>query len=437
MAEIPDLSYAIGLEPAAAIRYFEQKGHRISWNWQDTWQEANARAFTVAKVAKLDVLSDIRGAVSQALKEGKTERWFENQLTPVLQAKGWWGRQTVVDGSGAESVVQLGSPRRLQTIYRTNLSTAYMAGRYEQLVKNASSRPYFQYVAVLDRKTRPSHAAMHGRVFAWDDPIWSTHWPPCAFNCRCRVRALSERNVRDRGLEVEGSEGRLINKTLPDAGFDRMTGKVYPAEVTGIRLMGLDGKKVTFAPDPGWNYNPARAAYQPDLDRYPEETARQYIEGVLTGPEFSRWISIWQRSTRDAVAAAPGRSARQVGAELARANRRGGMEYPVAVLREVDRQTLGTESQTVLLSTGTLIEHLAAHPEIGLAQYRLLPKLMDQGEIYRQGDERIILLAQDERLFRAVVKVDDKKRRLYLLTLFETNQKDADRQVRKRYERIR
>lgn len=35
------------------------------------WQEAHARAFTVAKVTRLDILEDIRGALQQAVDEGK------------------------------------------------------------------------------------------------------------------------------------------------------------------------------------------------------------------------------------------------------------------------------------------------------------------------------------------------------------------------------
>lgn len=35
------------------------------------WQDAHARAFTVAKVTRLDILEDIRGTLQQAVDEGK------------------------------------------------------------------------------------------------------------------------------------------------------------------------------------------------------------------------------------------------------------------------------------------------------------------------------------------------------------------------------
>ena len=80
----PDLSYALGLTPVEAVQYFRAKGIAVTENWHELWQEAHARAFTVAGVAKRDLLQDIRGAVDTAIKEGRTERWFLNELAQIL-----------------------------------------------------------------------------------------------------------------------------------------------------------------------------------------------------------------------------------------------------------------------------------------------------------------------------------------------------------------
>ena len=42
--------------PADAIAYLQSKGLRITFNWQEMLDEAHARAFTVAKAMRLDVL---------------------------------------------------------------------------------------------------------------------------------------------------------------------------------------------------------------------------------------------------------------------------------------------------------------------------------------------------------------------------------------------
>lgn len=58
------------------------------------WQEAHARAFTVAKVTRLDILEDIRGALQQAVDEGKTDRWFRQELEPALKPEDGGDRVT-------------------------------------------------------------------------------------------------------------------------------------------------------------------------------------------------------------------------------------------------------------------------------------------------------------------------------------------------------
>ena len=123
------LQALFGMSPEEAIAYLEGKGLRITFNWNEMLDEAHARAFTVAKVMRLDVLQDIRNGLLDALNTGKTLRQFEKVLTPLLQSKGWWDKQIVVDGQGQAQEVQLGNPRRLKTIYQTNLQSAYMAGR--------------------------------------------------------------------------------------------------------------------------------------------------------------------------------------------------------------------------------------------------------------------------------------------------------------------
>ena len=172
-----DLAFAATLEPAAAIAYLRAKGLGVSWDWHDTWEAAHARAFVVAKAAKLDVLSTLREAVDAALAKGQTRRQFVRELEPKLRALGWWGRRVVTAPDGKDVEVQLGSPRRLRTIYDTNLRTAYAASRFRAQAANARSRPYWQYTSMRDDRTRPSHRAMDGRVYRHDDPIWRTHYP--------------------------------------------------------------------------------------------------------------------------------------------------------------------------------------------------------------------------------------------------------------------
>ena len=257
------LSYALGLPPKDAISYLESKGAQITFDWKEVWQNAQAKAFTVAGVARLDVLEDIRGALKTALAEGKTQKWFAQQLEPVLRAKGWWGKRMETGADGKSRVVKMGSPARLNLIYRQNMQTAYMAGRYKQMLENADNRPWWRYVAVLDQRTRPAHRLLNGRTFRFDDPFWSSHYPPNGWGCRCRVQALSDVGLEREGQVVELGQDRMVTREVELV--DRRTGEATMRQVTGYKI-GPATDAPTVWTDPGFSYNPGQAAYGLDME---------------------------------------------------------------------------------------------------------------------------------------------------------------------------
>jgi SPP1 gp7 family putative phage head morphogenesis protein len=250
-----DLKAMFGMEPENAVAFMKSKGYAITWNWQEMLDQAHDQAFTVAKAMNLDLLSDIRGALETALQDGQTLTQFIKALQPTLESQGWWGKQVIVDSNGGAEMVQLGSPRRLKTIYQTNLQSAYMAGRKASMEETTDTHPYWMYIAILDGKTRPSHRALHGQVFRHDDPIWAAIFPPNGFNCRCRVVALSEAALKRRGLKVVSSEGHMFTEAV-ETGIDKRTGEIRTAPVTGIRTTDAAGKAITFRTDPGFNHAP-------------------------------------------------------------------------------------------------------------------------------------------------------------------------------------
>lgn len=253
-----DLRAVFGMQPAAAIQYLERKGFAITWNWHDVDAATHARAFTVARAARLDVLQDIRDALVENLESGQTLRDFQRNLRPTLEAKGWWGRQLVVAPDGGAEVAQLGSPRRLATIYQTNLQSAYMAGRYAAAYEARETHPYWMYIAVMDSVTRPSHAVLHGKVFRWDDPIWQHIMPPNGYKCRCRIVALTAEAVKRRGLKVESSQGKTRQVTI-ETGVDKRTGEIREQTTTVLDTTDRAGRKVQFRPDAGFDGSPVQS----------------------------------------------------------------------------------------------------------------------------------------------------------------------------------
>lgn len=247
-----DLSVACGLPPREAIQYFESKGLKISFRWQEVWREAHARAFTVAGVTKQDLLADIKAATATAIAEGQSREQYRQGLEDTLKRKGWWGKGDIVNpDTGEVRRGERGSPARCELIYRQNTQAAYNAGRYKQQIESAAEAPYWQYVALLDSKTRPSHRAMHGLIYKYDDPIWDTHYPPNGWGCRCKVNTLSARAYRRSGYELQQS-GEPVVAQAPVRNPD--TGAMETRPVTAYRLP--DG--TVFRPDAGFDYNPGR-----------------------------------------------------------------------------------------------------------------------------------------------------------------------------------
>jgi SPP1 gp7 family putative phage head morphogenesis protein len=237
------------LPPEEAIAYFRRKGLAEGFSWMDVWEEEHARAFAVAKAMSREILQDIRAEVDRAIAEGRTLAQFREELTPILQARGWWGRQKMTDPlTGETRIVQLGSPRRLRTIFEVNLRTSYAAGRWERIERVKASMPYLRYVAVMDGRTRPEHRAWHGTVLPVDDPWWDAHYPPCGWNCRCTVTQLNARTLERRGWSVT----------------DRPI--AFPARTFTNRRTG----EVTTVPggiDPGWAYNVGKAGLRAQTPR--------------------------------------------------------------------------------------------------------------------------------------------------------------------------
>lgn len=268
----PDLAYAIGLPPAEAIAYFEAKGYAIGWGWQDVWQEAHAKAFTAAGVMKADVLADLKGGLSDALKTGSTRREYIIAMEDQLKKKGWWGKDAQTDKATGEMHGKGLTPRRLETIFDTNMQSAYSAGRYKTFMANAANRPYWMYVAVMDRRTRPAHAALNGRTFRYDDAIWATSYPPNGFRCRCAVRALDGEDIKTRGIDLSSSEGKLSDVEVPTSR------KPDAPKATVTRFEYAPGK--FFAPDPGFNFNTGAAGLKPFTPPPLDTLPRTFAPGV-------------------------------------------------------------------------------------------------------------------------------------------------------------
>ena len=123
---------------------------------------AKAQAFTIARIASADLLQDLYEAVGDAIEAGQAFGEFREGIDEIMARRGWAGL----------------APYRLDNIFRTNIQTAYSVGRYKQMTAIASRRPFWEYDAVNDARTRPSHLAHDGKVYHHLHPFWDTWMVP-------------------------------------------------------------------------------------------------------------------------------------------------------------------------------------------------------------------------------------------------------------------
>ncbi|MFN3858413.1 MAG: PBECR2 nuclease fold domain-containing protein [Caulobacter sp.] len=251
-----------GRPAVEAIDYLQRKsvGGRFVFNWRDAWQEEHLHAQLIAKVTEREILEDVHGGLLKGAREGWSRQQFIDQLTPILQARGWWGRKRMTDPvTGAQVLAQLGSPRRLNTIYNVNMRMAHSAGRWERLQRNKADRPFLRYRHTPQPNPREQHQAWDGITLPVDHVFWTTHWCPNGWHCKCWTQSL-------RRAEAVTSEDELkrLGVYRTRTWRDKRTGRVVETP-EGV--------------DPGFGYNVGMARMSALAPPAAPEPIRPYVQG--------------------------------------------------------------------------------------------------------------------------------------------------------------
>jgi SPP1 gp7 family putative phage head morphogenesis protein len=137
-----------------------------------------------------------------------------------------------------------------RVVYRTNLNSAYTAGRLQQAADPdiQAVMAAWQYVAIQDSRVRrglkadsygageENHLAMNGMVAPLKWQGWNTYATPNGYNCRCTMIMRSKAKLRREGLFADGAAQMKLPPGLspewvhpnfrgrPDAGLYGTTG---------------------------------------------------------------------------------------------------------------------------------------------------------------------------------------------------------------------
>lgn len=377
------LRTAFNLAPAEAVAFFRQKGYRIGFDHRDVWQQEHQAAFTVAKAMQLDLLKDIREQVDAAIELGTTFAEFKTNLKPNLVRRGWWGKAVMDDPlTGETKEVQLGSTRRLKTIYDHNLRTAHAEGQWERTQKTKAALPFVMYDHTPSEHERPEHKAWDGKVLSVDDPWVMAHWPVKAWGCKCRMIQLGQRQLDRMGLTVgPAPEERMVSYT------NKRTGETQEIPA------GVDP---AFAYPPGGRRANLVEHLAARLERLQADLRPAGVR-ALAGDAFAAWAD------------------KPVG------------NWPVGVLAAEKVAALGAQTDVVRLSADTMGKQMREHPEILAEEYRHVQDALERGMTIQESEQAMIFLLEDEG-YVSVVKATKTGRAAYLTSFRRLSSEAAKRE---------
>lgn len=237
--------------PPEVVSYFDGKALKPAFSWLDVWGEEHAYGFTVAKATETELLTAFKSSISKALASGQGFDNWKKDVSAELARLGWFGPRMVSDPSGVDPdrMVDFSSPRRLRTIFWSNMNAARAAGQWERAQRSKRVLPYILYVRTTSNDPRPEHLGWVGVILPVDHPFWNTHWPPNGWLCKCQVRQISTREA-EQLLGREAKQGGILYRSkAPDLGPDIAHRNRRTGEITMVPP-GID---------PGWQTNPGLA----------------------------------------------------------------------------------------------------------------------------------------------------------------------------------
>lgn len=376
---VPKKKFFIGYDftksPDELVEYLRAKRLEITFNYEEMLHEAHQKSFTVAKITKLDLLSDIHLSLQEALEQGKPFSQWQDELKPTLQKKGWWGEVEAIDPrTGEVKDIFVGS-RRLRTIYDTNMRTAYAKGRYEAQID--SDGEYFYYSAVMDNLTRPDHAKHHGTILPKTHKFWDTSYPPNGWRCRCKVRVYTQEELEAKGLKPS----TFTPPPVADKDWAYNPGKVdktqelYKQKIDALKCKSKNakGKEVD-------------CGFLKEAQKLFKEDIKTLAKMALLFPAIQELFTEKNKKV------------------------------------ELCKSDIFGEEKRVLLGSDTVQSHIE-RKEITAFDYSLVPQIID-GTAFKQKENTYVIIEKFGRYYRVALKNVTDKDEIFVVSLVAANKKD-------------
>lgn len=391
------VNFSFNNPPLENIAFLMAKKPEIHFDYDEIKFEAHQRAFTVAKVTQIDLLSDIQTSLENAFVEGQSYQSWVKELKPTLQKHGWFGKSVEVINpkTNKKKSIEVGASR-LKKIFYTNARTAYAQSEARAGYKLPLSE-YIRYVAILDNRTRHTHAQMHGKIAHRKDKFWEKNYPPNGWNCRCAVEFISKDEMIEQGFKEMSEIEKTLNFAEKDWDYDTRN---LEKNDNGLQLI-IENKLKKYVKNQS-----AREALE--LLREQVKENRSMYERIKGFYNEVKALSSDEREKR-----------RKESIFIAKTDKR---------LRE----KLGTSAEVVRLSVNTLSTHFKHEAEgITPFDYALIRHILsDENANIEKGnkDRHIVYFSKYGVNYKAVLKTTDKnadKDEVYLVSLITIKRSKA------------
>lgn len=170
--------------------------------------ELQARAFLITGVESLDVVARVRDLTAR-LPEGGDYEDLKGQILDELSP---W---LVTSTDPEERAKQVSAARRrAELLLRMHGWQAYARTNHAMIMASKDIFTYCEYLSREDKKVRPTHAALHGKIIPSDHPFWINHTPPWEYGCRCDKAGMMDEEVaeiRENEKDLPMEERRVLN----------------------------------------------------------------------------------------------------------------------------------------------------------------------------------------------------------------------------------
>lgn len=361
--------------------------------WTDIQKSEHDKAFMVAGAQCADLLSDFAAAVDKAISQGTGIEAFRKDFDAIVKERGW-------SYKGSRNW-------RTRTIYNTNLSTSYAAGRLAQIKAEGFSHMCYKH-SNLSVNPRPAHVALDGTTLPVDDPFWNTHYPPNGWGCQCRTVGLNKPSDAQRYADEPKYKAPAIeidSNTGEPKGISKGWGYKPGGTVTEVINAIVSKKTITWPYEVGKAYAadlppPIRDEFAQSYRSLPSvaDESRRFAQAILNKTPNSReYVSLGMVSSdkvkkiEEMVFEDDLKSLEATNAKRLKKAQKQGKEYKPLEYKKYEKIDVDGYDFTINKSSVGHVKNShgnekGAQKSVTPEDYKYLPEILNNPDSFKKGD---------------------------------------------------